>query len=140
MSPQKLMENENQNQITETTPPTQQPKKNWILSASILASALVLAGALVYTDDQGIGGLSQGASASGAQDDTSALEEDVLPSDGVVLPVVWGDLGAKLVEAGAIDAEKFRSIYEQKGAFTDEYEYLLSGDKNGRIKITNWNS
>src|SRR3989344_4230260 len=115
------MENENQKQVIETTEPPQQPKKNWILSASILASALILAGALVYTNDREIGGLSQKASVADVHTaDISALEEDVLPSDGVILPVVWGDLGAKLSSVGAIDADALVAIYNQRGAFPDE--------------------
>ncbi|MDP2655769.1 MAG: hypothetical protein Q8P17_04600, partial [bacterium] len=36
----------------------------------------------------------------------SKLELSVLPSDGYALPITWGDLGAKLVEVGAIDPAK----------------------------------
>ena len=56
------------------------------------------------------------------------------------MPVVWGNLGAQLVNSGAIDADKFKAIYEQRGAFTDEYKNLLLGENNGKIKITNENS
>jgi len=68
------------------------------------------------------------------------LEEAVLPSEGVVLPVVWGNLGAQLVDSGTIDADKFKAIYEQRGAFTDEYKNLLLGENNGKIKINSENS
>ena len=135
------MENKTQDQIMGGASQAARIKKDRVFPVSIVISATILAGAWMYTADLKVSGVSQkkdvNFSDSGG---VSALEERVLPSDGVVLPVVWGDLGIKLVEAGAIDAEKFRSIYEQKGSFTDEYEYLLSGDKNGRIKITNWNS
>src|ERR1019366_2889351 len=36
----------------------------------------------------------------------TALEEAVLPTEGVTLPITWGDLGAKMVEVGAIDPAK----------------------------------
>ncbi|MBI3075341.1 MAG: hypothetical protein HYY92_04015 [Parcubacteria group bacterium] len=135
------MENETQNQITETTPPMQQPKKNWILPASILASALVLAGTLVYTNDRKTGDISQEASVAGVPTDgISSLEEDVLPSGGVILPVVWGDLGAKLVSVGAIDADALMAVYNQRGAFPDEYKELLLGDTSGKLKITKENA
>ena len=75
-----------------------------------------------------------------AQTQVSALEEAVLPSEGVVLPASWGDLGVQLVNSGTIDADKFKVIYEQRGAFTDEYKNLLLGNNNGRIKITRKNS
>lgn len=69
----------------------------------------------------------------------TVLEEKVLPSNGVELPVTWGDLGKKLVSSGAIDEEKFRALYEDRG-FTDEYEKLLSGDNNGKIVINEDNA
>lgn len=134
------MENENQNQTTETAPSAEQqrPQRNYILSASILISALILASAWMYTNGFGTAATSQKASVADAR--VSALEEKVLPSGGVVLPVKWGDLGAKLVSVGAIDAEKFTAMYSQRGAFTDEYRNLLFGDDNGNLKITEENA
>jgi hypothetical protein len=75
-----------------------------------------------------------------AQAQISALEESVLPSKGVVLPASWGDLGVQLVDSGAIDADRFKAIYEERGAFTDEYKNLLLENNNGQIKITRENS
>lgn len=114
-------------------------KKDRILSASILISSIILGGALIYT----VGPKSstgQSASAAGQQTPLSELEGKVLPAKGVTLPVVWGDLGAKLVDAGVIDADKFKSIYEQRGQFTEEYRKLLLDQNNGKIKITKENS
>lgn len=73
-------------------------------------------------------------------DQGSSLEEIVPPSAGVTLPVTWGDLGAKLVEAGAIDADKFQTLYQQKGTWSAEYQQLLLGQNNGQIKITRANA
>jgi hypothetical protein len=70
----------------------------------------------------------------------SAAEEVVLPSNGVVLPVTWGDLGSKLVSTGAIDADKFIAIHDQRGAFSEEYKNLLLGQNDGKLKITNENA
>ena len=36
----------------------------------------------------------------------SNFEEVVLPSEGIVLPVRWEDLGMKLVSTGVIDGQK----------------------------------
>ena len=41
-------------------------------------------------------------------------------SDGVVLPIVWGDLGAKLVSVGAIDDSKLKVINDEKLKITQE--------------------
>ena len=70
----------------------------------------------------------------------SALEEKVLPTEGVTLPVSWNNLGKKLVEAGAIDGEKFKALYEGRGQFTKEYEKLLFGNSEGNLKITEENA
>lgn len=71
---------------------------------------------------------------------TSVFEEVVLPSDGVVLPVSWGDLGAKLAGVGVIDKVKFKSLYDQRGQFTKEYEKLLLGNNTDQLKITKDNA
>ena len=70
----------------------------------------------------------------------SALEEKVLPSEGVVLPIIWGDLGPKLVSVGAIDADKFKAIYEKRGTFSLEYKNLLTGVSKDKLKITKDNA
>jgi len=72
--------------------------------------------------------------------ENASLPEKVLPSGGVILPVVWDDLGARLVDAGAIDGEKFMAMYEERGEFTDEYKKLLLGQNNGRLRMTKENS
>ena len=68
------------------------------------------------------------------------LNGEVLPQDGVVLPVKWGDLGSKLVAAGVIDGKKFDEIYESRGELTEEYKNLVYGKDNGNLKITPENS
>lgn len=75
-----------------------------------------------------------------ADSNPTALEEAVLPKAGVRLPVVWGDLGARLVEAGTIDPIAFKEIYQSRGAFSAEYEKLLSGRTNGTLVINQDNA
>ena len=70
----------------------------------------------------------------------SALEEAVLPSAGIILPVTWGDMGQQLVSAGAIDAVRFKQLYLDGGTFSDEYKNLLTGTQSGKLKITRENS
>ncbi|MEK7193410.1 MAG: hypothetical protein AAB652_01330 [Patescibacteria group bacterium] len=127
------MENEPQNNITEDFPSVL-PKKEGVLSASILISVLILAGAWIYTT--GLKAANNPQKGNGAP----LLEEKALPSDGVVLPVAWGDLGARLVAAGAIDESKFKAMYDRRGAFPNEYENLLLEKNNGNIKITGENA
>jgi len=66
----------------------------------------------------------------------SAFEESVLPSAGVALPVSWDDLGAKLVSVGVIDADRFKALYDERAAFTQEYRTLLLGENDDKLKIT----
>lgn len=115
--------------------------KEYILPASIVVTALVLVGAWMYTTSLKVK-MQQKIGVAHNQDGTLSfgLEEEVLPSQGIVLPVVWGNLGIKLVSTGAIDEKKFKAIYEQRGTFTDEYRNLLLGQNNGKIKITKENS
>jgi len=71
---------------------------------------------------------------------SSDREDRVLPSEGILLPVVWGDMGKKMVEAGVIDAEKFEKIYEGRGGLSQEMKRLLYNAGNGQIKMTYENS
>src|SRR3989344_393947 len=116
--------------------------KNYILLTSILIASIVIVSAWVYTiklKDK----MQQEIGIAHNQDRTlllSNLEEEVLPSQGVILPVVCGDLGIQLVNNGTIDAEKFKAIYESKGQFSDEYKKLLLDQSNSKIKITKDNA
>lgn len=110
-----------------------------LLPASILAAGIMIAGAVYIAG----GGLPSGGSAGGgdgAAGRPATLEEAVLPSGGVTLPVTWGDLGSKLTAAGAIDAERFQALYEERGVFTDEYRKLLLGQSDEKLVITNDNA
>ena len=91
-------------------------------------------GALIYTSP---GYKNQ---AAGNENSADAFNEKVLSSEGVILPVAWGDLGAKLVNSGVIDADKMSAMYEQREGFTKEYRDLLLGQDGGKLKITPENS
>ena len=67
----------------------------------------------------------------------AALQEKVMPSGGVELPVVWGDLGKRLVESGSIDREKFIALY---GTLSEEESALLDRDNPERMRITRENA
>ncbi len=79
--------------------------------------------------------------------ETARLEKAVLPEEGVVLPVVWGNLGDKMIKAGVIDADKFESVYKDRsssaspaGGLDEDSPRLLYGTDNGNIKITKENA
>ena len=140
------MENENYNQVPENVSEEQvpfepAPKRDYLIPASILVSSVILAGAWVYTTGlKAQTNQKTSVASSQQQAPVSELEQKVLPSQGIELPVVWGNLGAKLVSTGVIDADKFKAIYEQRSSFTDEYKNLLLGENNGKLKMTSANS
>ncbi len=135
------MEEETRNEIGKDAPPAAKSKRDYLLPASILVSTAIIAGAWVYTTGLRNTPQRQATSPTSPQGVRgSELEESVVPSAGVVLPATWGNLGAQLVSAGAIDAGQFRAIYEQRGAFTDEDNNLLLGKNDGKIKITQDNA
>jgi len=112
------------------------------LPMSIIIAGAMLAGAWTYNTKIKIPENQRkiAVASQKTQIQKTELEEKVLPSQGVELPVTWGNLGKKLVSTGAIDGEKFKTLYEGRGQFTEEYEKLLLGDNNGKIKITEDNA
>ncbi len=117
---------------TNTTNDWFKPLREFAIPISIVAAAVIVAGAVFATST------STGRFTDGAQGNVvrSALEEIVLPKAGVKLPAVWGDLGARLVEVGAIDATALKQMYEGRGAFTVEYNDLLIKRSNDALTIT----
>ena len=49
----------------------------------------------------------------------SALAEQLVPAEGYKVDVNWGDVGKKLVEAGAIDLEQYAQIYPDVSYLTE---------------------
>lgn len=132
------MENEKQDQDSDSWKAPARPKD--FLGASILLSAIILGGAIIYTAKPAPVSNPVVTESVEPVRTVSALEAEVLPAAGVELPISWGNLGAKLVSVGVIDAEKFRALYLARGEFPADYEKLLSGDSRGKLKITNENS
>jgi len=107
--------------------------KNTIPMAIVVAGILISGGVF-------FGGKNPESNAKASLISVSALERTVLPTNGVELPVSWGDLGVQLVRSGAIDEAKFKAIYEGRGQFTQEYKQLLTGTSAGKLKITKDNA
>lgn len=58
------------------------------------------------------------------------LVQEVAPLSGTTLAVKWGDMGQKLIAAGAIDLEKFEARY---GGLDEEQQAVLLGDDLAEI-------
>ncbi|KKT82621.1 MAG: hypothetical protein UW79_C0003G0002 [Candidatus Yanofskybacteria bacterium GW2011_GWA2_44_9] len=99
-----------------------------VVASVIVGSSIILAGRFRPSD----GMLSAKAIAK--------IEQAVTPEKGVVLPVVWGDLGKRLVESGVIDQTKFEQLYAGRGGIDDSTKDLLTGSNNGKLLITKGNA
>lgn len=118
-------------------------KKKYILllAVSIFLSSSLLSGTWIYTARLKMGGAASITSAQPADKPLSAkTEKAVLPPEGVVLPVKWGDMGAQMMAAGVIDQEKFEALYAQRGGLNEETRSWLTGTGNGELKINAENS
>ena len=112
-------------------------KKGNLLPLSIIISALIIGGVWIYTAELRNGKeVKQGAAVGLAVID----ENSIIPSEGVELPVIWGNLGAQMTEKGVIDGPLFESLYSQRGGLDDEMKNILYGANNGRVKINAQNA
>jgi hypothetical protein len=66
------------------------------------------------------------------------LQSKVVPADGVVLPITWGDLGKKMIADGVIDEEKFRGLF--KSGLEEQDEAMLVGSWNEPVVMNSKNS
>lgn len=71
---------------------------------------------------------------------SSELEEKVLPSKGIVIPVRWGKIGVQMIEKGVIDQTQFEALYEGRGGFTEEDKKLWAAEVLTPITITQQNA
>ncbi|KKU37347.1 MAG: hypothetical protein UX53_C0052G0006 [Candidatus Azambacteria bacterium GW2011_GWB2_46_37] len=143
------MENENQSPVQNNhdapVENKRQTENKKFLPISILLSAFVVAAAWIYTSGPKATEVVQPVDTVAEQDANSAkeleeLEENVLPLDGVTIPIKWGNLGTQMIDAGVIDKEKFEEIYSKRGGFAEDQKKLLYGADNGEIKMTEANS
>lgn len=102
----------------------------------------MIAGAVIYTaqTDEGSGARQPSLSGPGNEQAITWLEAEVLPPDGVILPISWGDLGRQMTAAGVIDEEKFEKLYQRRGGLSDEDRELLSGSGFGQLRINERNA
>lgn len=113
-----------------------QKKFNQLLLASITLAGILIGGALIYG-----AGLKSLEPRNRANDLSGlSIEEEVIPSSGVELPVKWENLGKQLVDTGVIDSRKFEEIYAGRGGLSEEDKKLLYGENNGNLVINSQNA
>jgi hypothetical protein len=65
------------------------------------------------------------------------LMKEVNPPDGYNIAAVFGDVGSRLVAAGAIDMIKFAGLYQQQNQpLTDDQKTILSNGTNANVVFT----
>jgi len=70
--------------------------------------------------------------------DTASLAREVIPANGVKLPITWGDFGQRMIADGVIDEAKFRALFE--GGLATQDEQMLSGRVDQPVVMTQENS
>lgn len=103
--------------------------RNRPIIVSIAISSFMIMISLAYT----LGQKDLEGKIAAARSTRVDFEERVAPEIGVVLPVVWGDLGRKMIESGVIDKDAFEEIYAQRGGLGDSEKKILYGSGNGKI-------
>lgn len=117
--------------------PEGQSKNNKFFTVSILFSIAVIAGGIIYYS----GKIKTSENTKNQkQPETVNVEELVIPSAGIELPINWGSLGKKLIESGVIDEQKLQELYSSRGGLSAEMKDLLYTDKIQEIKMTKQNA
>lgn len=106
-------------------------------SGRMSVEALVTVRKLGYTNVRHLaGGMDAWKNSGEKLLDLSSIESDVLPKEGVELPVSWKDLGPQLIKLGVIDEAKFRKAVK----ITPEQENILTKNSEEKIRIDATNS
>lgn len=111
------------------------PGKDYWIPASIVISALIISSTWIYTvkvKNTERGEVRVSVSENG--------QKNIGSSVGKTIPIVWGDLGVKMVNAGVIDRDKFIQVYANRGGLSDEEKKLLDSTGNGTLVVNEENS
>lgn len=129
---------------SDENPPVKKPpyKNPWLIVALFLVGALVFnqfyAIEIVSKNDTSLSNVSEANAVSGSTVNADALMNAVLPKEGVIIPISWGDFGKQMVDTGVIDETKFRELFNN--SLSDEQEAILSGNWQEPIVLTDTNS
>jgi hypothetical protein len=72
------------------------------------------------------------------ENDISGLQAEVLPAEGVELPIKWGNFGKRMITDGVIDEQQFRDLFTN--GFSAEEEQILAGEWDGKLVLNQQNS
>lgn len=111
-------------------------KKDFLLPASVLIAALIIAFAWIYTTGQKTTRFQK--SAISTPNTGERGEENT--AQAIELPVTWGNLGAQMVVSGVIDRPQLEALYAERGGLTAQEKELLGGRSNGALKVNHDNA
>jgi len=119
-------------------------RSKYLLPISFFMSAVLISAAFVYSaglkSKEGGANNSENAALANKLSGELNFREITAPPQGTELPVKWGDIGKKMVEAGVIDGEQIKAVYNKRGGISEEDRNLIFGDNNGNLTITSKNS
>ena len=72
--------------------------------------------------------------------DALDLEGIVLPQEGIMLPIQWGNIGMQMLDAGVVDEEKLKALYEDRGGLAEDMQKLLYESNAQEVRMTYENS
>jgi len=99
---------------------------------------LLFVAAFAFLNDTGTGKASNGA--AGENGAALSLDERVIPSGGVLLPITWGDMGERMIAAGVIDVKKLELLYSSRGGMSPNMKNSLYGRDSETVTINRENA
>ncbi|NUQ57566.1 MAG: hypothetical protein HUT38_03735 [Candidatus Paceibacter sp.] len=115
-------------------------QQNRSFQASILVASLIVAGSLVYSANKKSSETKTEASAETSEQFQNQSAGEIIALESTILPVKWGDLGARMASVGVIDKEEFLEIYASRGGLDDYERRLLEESDNGNLEINERNA
>lgn len=74
------------------------------------------------------------------QEPVQVSPQEIVPQEGISLPVQWGGIGQKLAASGVVDEEKFLALYANNPNLQSSAKNLLEQSDTGTLKINAENS
>lgn len=119
--------------------PLQSNNRPFGVGASIVVAALIIGAAWIYTKSiktapqaKNLAQTSLSAGQAGVQNEPAG--------ETIEFPLIWGNLGVRMIGAGVIKQSGFEAIYARRGGLTSEKKELLAGQKNNAIRINQQNA
>lgn len=116
-------------------------KRDIAIKALVLVIIFALGAGSGYLAGTRIRVTAASAETSTVEKDAMTLMRQINPPEGYKIPAIYGDIGPRLVEAGAIDLAKFTSIYKQQNQpLTEEQTTILTEGSLANVEINRENA